>query len=377
VSVVVAVVAVSVASLMVCPFRLGSDYALGAVWHSLRSGRTDALPLGAMNPLTAIVLAAAETDPQTVVEVCGDKPSFFCEVVWNATGNEMLARAADWLIAKPLTAIVILLVAGILNHWLRKIVTAAVFRISSRNAVAAATFKRVGVTLPDQLMAIDPRDEAKAETLASVLRASVSTVVWTVAALMALGVFQIEIWPLIAGVGVMGIALGFGAQSLVRDCIAGFFILLEDQFGVGDEVNLGVPTGTVEAVTLRRTTVRSVDGTLWSVPNGSIVNTGNLSRAWVQCLIDVTIWYDADVDQAIGILDRVATEVCERADFADAVIEGPQVLGIERLQVDGVVLRVSVRVIPGRQGPLNRALRSAIKEALDGAGIAMHAPLHG
>ncbi len=127
---------------------------------------------------------------------------------------------------------------------------------------------------------------------------------------MVLGVFNLNLAPLIAGAGIAAVAVGLGAQSLVKDCIAGFFIILEDQFGVGDETDLGQATGTVEAVTLRSTSLRGGDGTLWSIPNGAIVRVGNQSKLWSKAVLDVTVWYAADVDEALVLMQRVATEVC-------------------------------------------------------------------
>ena len=189
--------------------------------------------------------------------------------------------------------------------------------------------------------------------------------------LLVLGVFEINLGPLLAGVGIVGIALGLGAQSLVRDIIAGFFMIMEDQFGVGDEVDLGPAVGIVESITLRCTTLRAADGTLWSVPNGSILRVGNQSKVWSKALLDITIWYDADVDRATELLLTTATEVCARPELQPIVLEPPEVLGVERLTNEGVVLRVVVKTAPGHQWELMRALRSAIKESFYASDIVM------
>ncbi len=210
--------------------------------------------------------------------------------------------------------------------------------------------------------------------MTTVARACVSGVVWTIGALLVLGVFNLNLAPLIAGAGIAGIAVGLGAQSLVKDCIAGFFIILEDQFGVGDETDLGPATGTVEAVTLRSTSLRGGDGTLWCIPNGAIVRVGNQSKLWSKAVLDVTIWYAADVDEAVVLMQRVATEVCALPEFAEVVLDPPVVLGVERLTVDGVVLRVVVRTAPGAQWKLMRVLRSALKSAFESSGLSLHRP---
>ena len=176
----------------------------------------------------------------------------------------------------------------------------------------------------------------------------------------------------LAGAGIAGVAVGFGAQSLVKDCIAGFFVILEDQFGVGDEVDLGLASGTVESITLRSTTLRGADGSVWSVPNGSIARVGNQSKVWSAAVLDVTVWHDASVDTVSAVLGAVAADVCARDEFRDVVQVAPTVLGVERLAADGVTLRVSARVAPGTAPRLMRAWRAELKPALEAAGVSLH-----
>ena len=306
-----------------------------------------------------------------LTDACGQTPSFFCEGAWNLTHNRMLARGADWFVTKPIVALVILGITALLNKWLRRLVTKLIVRFTNREQFAVSALSKIGVSSPSSLTVVDPRLARRTSTLTTVGRAVVSSLVWTVGTLMVLGVFGIELGPLLAGVGIAGIAVGLGAQSLVRDCIAGFFVIMEDQFGVGDEVDLGPAVGTVESVTLRCTTVRGLDGTLWSVPNGSILRVGNQSKLWSKALLDVTIWYDADIDRALELLRTTSAEVCARPEIEPIVLEPPEVLGVERLTNDGVVLRVVVKTVPGRQWELMRDLRSAIKDAFYGSDIVM------
>jgi small conductance mechanosensitive channel len=312
------------------------------------------------------VLAAL--DP-ALIDVCGERPSWFCEAAWNLTENRAFARAADWFVTRPLLALVIVVIAALVNRWLRKAVTGLTTRITTRDELASAALERIGITPPETLREHRERAAARASTLSSVLRAVVSAVVWSIAILMVLGVFQINLGPLLAGAGIAGIAVGLGAQSLVRDCISGFFILLEDQFGVGDTVDVGPAIGTVEALTLRATTVRSVDGTQWSVPNGSILRVGNKSRAWVRAAIDVTIATEADVDRARSVLHEAAERVCADDAHARSVIAAPVVQTVERVTVEGTVLRVSLRVKPGTQADVLAALRTAARNDLTAADI--------
>ena len=170
------------------------------------------------------------------------------------------------------------------------------------------------------------------------------------AVMLAVGRVGLDLGPLIAGAGIAGIALGFGAQSLVKDWISGLFMTLEDQYGVGDIIDVGEASGVVERITLRATVLRGVDGTVWHVPNGQIVRVGNRSQLWSVALLDVTVAYEADLGRATALLHDVATELCAREEYAGSVLEAPQVLGVEALGVDGVTLRLTSRWRPERNG---------------------------
>ncbi len=328
--------------------------------------------------VAAMIVAAASDAGQVdagLVDACGDTPSWFCEATWKLTHNQLLSRAVEWFVAKPLLALIILLITGLVDRWLRRLVTKVVMRVADRERLAATALETVGVGAPHSFKVTDPRTAKRTATLASVARAGVSCLVWTIGVLTTLGVFNFNLGPLLAGAGVAGIAVGLGGQNLVKDCIAGFFIIIEDQFGVGDEADLGLAAGTIESTTLRSTALRSGDGTLWHIPNGAIARVGNQSKLWSNAVLDVTIWYEADVDSAAAQMNEVATEVCARPEMAAVVLNPPQVLGVERLTADGVVLRLVVRTKPGAHIALMRALRSALKTAFESSGVALHPPL--
>jgi moderate conductance mechanosensitive channel len=308
-------------------------------------------------------------DPD-VVDACGVDPAWFCEAAWNLTGSRQFARAVDWFISKPLAALAIIVVALIINRWCRRAVTSLVQGVVGRDVLTTTTLGRMG--LPASLLSTEDeqvRSRSRAETLASVLRAVVSTLVGTVAVLMVLGTFDIDLGPLLAGAGIAGIAVGLGAQTLVRDCIAGFFILLEDQFGVGDTVDVGPAIGAVESVTLRATVVRSPDGTQWTVPNGAILRVGNRSRAWVRVAIDVTVAPGADVREAQDVVQRAVERVS--AEHADSVVREAIIAPIERITGEGTVVRVSVRCTPDARLGLLTDLRLAVRADLVAADIAI------
>jgi small conductance mechanosensitive channel len=215
------------------------------------------------------------------------------------------------------------------------------------------------------------RSEQRVEALATVLRSVAATVIWTFAGFMVLGQLGIDLGPLLAGAGVVGLAIGFGSQALVRDFLAGLFILVEDQFGVGDVVDLGEATGKVEAVSLRTTRVRSIDGVLWHVPNGEITRVGNKSQHWSRALLDVQVAYGTDLGHARTVIKRVADEVW-RED--DDVITEPEILGVENLAANGIDIRLSVDTRPSAQWTVARTLRERLADELEREGIEIPFP---
>jgi small conductance mechanosensitive channel len=200
-------------------------------------------------------------------------------------------------------------------------------------------------------------------------------VIWAIAGLMALDKLGFNLGPLLAGAGVLGIAIGFGSQTLVRDFLSGIFMLVEDQFGVGDVINVGEASGVVEALSLRTTRLRSVDGTLWHVPNGEIRRVGNMSQEWSRALLDIEVAYATDLAWAQDIIKATADEMW-RADevFGPSILEEPEVWGVESLGANGIVIRLVVKTVPLDQWKVMRALRQRIKAAFDAEGIEIPFP---
>jgi len=318
--------------------------------------------------------AAVDLDPG-LESACSATPTWFCEGAWNLTHNRMIARAADWFVTRPLVAVIVLLVAWVVNRYLRKVVSAFVTRLSSSRQLANGAMVKIGMDRPEGAAVVGAREQSRASTLAAVSRASVSWFVWTIAVLIVLGVFNINLGPLLAGAGIAGIAVGFGAQSLVRDCIAGFVILLEDQCGVGEEVDIGEAVGTVEAITLRMMSVRGVDGTLWNVPNGVIQRVGNRTRSWSQGLVDITIWYDGDINDALVAVQAGIAVAVEVPEVAEVLLQPPAILGVERVDATGTVLRVTVRTRPGKHWAAMREVRLAIRQSLIEHNIPLYPPV--
>ena len=202
-------------------------------------------------------------------------------------------------------------------------------------------------------------------------------VVLLIGSVMVLAEFGVNLGPILASAGIVGVAVGFGAQNLVRDFLSGMFMLLEDQYGVGDIVDVGEASGVVEAVGLRITTLRDVNGTVWYVRNGEILRVGNKSQGYAVAVVDVPLAHSADIQEAVALAAATATERVAGEDVADAVLEPPTVLGVERVGPEGVTLRLTVRVTAGEQFAVQRALNAALTDAFDAAGLPRPGVLHG
>jgi moderate conductance mechanosensitive channel len=315
----------------------------------------------------------AEAPSQGLVDACGEKPSAVCEWVWDQTGKGVLASLADWVIGRPLAVAAILLVAWIVALITRRLARRAVLRFMTADQSAARALEKAGVASA-AVKVEDPRRSARANSVATVVTSTISVLIWVIAVLLSLGQLGINLAPLIAGAGVAGIAIGFGAQNLVKDCVAGFFMLVEDQYGIGDVVDLGVASGSVERISLRTTILRSQDGTVWHVPNGEVRRVGNRSQLWSVAVLDVVVAYDADLAETRRVLHDVAEQVCAEEHYASDVLAAPELLGVEGAGLDGVTLRLLVKTNPGAQYRVQRALREQVKLAIDAAGIEVRPP---
>ena len=314
-------------------------------------------------------LAVAPPEDPGLVEACGEAPGEICKAVWNQTADTTLAKLSDWFIGRPLSAIIMLLVAWIVARIARRLVRKSIYRIVSTDRdTATRALQHVGVATTMESID-DPRRNARASSISSVVASTVSVAIWVVATLLVLGELGVDLAPLLAGAGIAGIAIGFGTQNLVKDCVSGLFMLIEDQYGIGDVVDLDMATGSVERITLRTTVLRSQDGTVWHVPNGEIRRVGNRSKLWSVAVLDVVVAYDADLQATREVVQGSADAVCESEDFVGDVLEAPYLLGVESVSPDGVAIRLVVKTSPGAQFRMQRALREAIKVALDQSGI--------
>lgn len=268
--------------------------------------------------------------------------------------------AADY-VQVPARILLILLIAVVVRFVLHRAINRVVRRAVLTPSVPEALRQRFGES---STIAVERRRQ-RAETVGSVLRSVSSIVVLSIGFVTVLGEFDIELGPIIASAGILGVALGFGAQNLVKDFLTGIFMILEDQYGVGDAVDVGEASGIVEAVGLRTTRLRSVDGTVWHVRNGEILRVGNMSQGFAVAVVDLPLAHSADMEEATELAGTVAAERVARDDLSSDVLDAPEVLGVDKITADSVTLRITVRVSPGRQWAVQRALNAAISDAFD------------
>jgi len=300
-----------------------------------------------------------------------DQGSAWCKVVLNITHNEWLAGSADWLVKKPLTILMIVLLAFVVRALLRKLINRATTAQPARGGDKLPALLRPLRDRSAEMLGpvVMERRRQRAKTIGSVLSSVATFAIYGLAFVLVLGELGINLGPIIASAGVVGVALGFGAQNLVRDFLSGIFMMLEDQYGVGDVVDVGEATGTVEAVGLRITTLRDINGTVWYVRNGEILRVGNSSQGFAVAVVDVPVSYSTDVGKATAVLYTVVTEAAQSDSLKADVLEPPEILGVESVTSEGISLRLTVKVRPGRQWSVQRAMRAKIMPALEASGI--------
>jgi moderate conductance mechanosensitive channel len=276
---------------------------------------------------------------------------------------EAVAEAASWFTEfleraiEPAIAItVIVLLAMLALRILRMMVARAAQRVLERHDRPARELK------------------LKADTLSGVLENAGRMVILLIATMMVLDNVGLDIAPLLASAGVVGLAIGFGAQSLIKDFISGFFILLEDQYGVGDVVTINDATGTVEQLSLRRTAMRAIDGTVISIPNGEILQVANLTKDWARAVLDIDISYDDDIDQAMEVISAELEGIETDEVIGDVIIAPAEVLGVIALGAYQVTIRAWVKTLPMEQWGVQRELFKRLKQALDRNGITIPFP---
>jgi small conductance mechanosensitive channel len=276
------------------------------------------------------------------------------------------------LVASLITIVVILLIALVLRNVAHRVI----HRIARRAAegMMPERLRRSAMAGGGHPAVVTERRRQRAQTMGSVLSHLATVVIMGTAVLMILGRLGIDIAPLLTSVGILGVAIGFGAQELVKDFISGMFMLLEDQYGVGDVIDTDKATGTVEVVTLRITRLRDDDGKVWYVRNGTITRVGNESQGWSRALLDVPVPYDSDIDATRDLLKGIATRLWEDpANQHLLIVEEPRVFDLEKISDSALIFRITAKTAPGAQEEVTRELRIRVKRAFDEKGIAFAA----
>ncbi len=224
----------------------------------------------------------------------------------------------------------------------------------------------------DPLQAVEAKK--RAQTLGNILRHALLIVITFIAVLTILGELGIQLGPLLATAGIGAVALGFGAQSLVKDVISGFFIILENQYRIGDAIDVAGVSGLVESVSLRKTVLRDLEGRVHTIPNGEIKVVTNLSKEWSRAVVDIGISYREDIDQIITLLSEIGKELAEEEPYKSAILEPMQILGVEQFKESEIIIRMIVKTVPLKQWEVSRELRRRIKNRFDEKGIQIPFP---
>ncbi|MFW2513773.1 mechanosensitive ion channel family protein [Demequina sp. SO4-13] len=246
------------------------------------------------------------------------------------------------------------------------------------DARARRALSRARIKLPDP-NTVEERLEAerrrqRAGTLRKVLKSALAVVLIVLILMTGMAVVGVPVGPMIASAGILGVALGFGAQSLVKDVLSGTFMLMEDQYGVGDVVDLGEAIGAVEEVGLRSTRLRALDGTVWYVPNGEIRRVGNMTRMWSRVMIEVRFAYDTDIEAARQAMIDAVEAAKAREEVAAAILGEPEVAGIESLEYNAIMLRLMCQVNPATQWDVQREVRREMRRLFAERDISLAVP---
>ena len=356
--------------------------------------------------------------PSTLIGSCGRDPGIACRMVWDASHSGTAAKLTAVYLAGPANLILKLawlvflaLMARVLVHRLINRVTIraadaplatrlrqsngfrrarlsrmvhprrareaereAVADAARQDAIVAGADAAVtGSTAPDDMAsasdavheAASERRHQRAHALGSILRNAASVTIFAIAVAIGLGDLGVNLAPVLASAGVVGIAVGFGAQNLVRDFLAGIFMLLEDQYGVGDVINIGDATGTVEAVSLRTTRLRDINGVVWHIRNGALEKVGNESQGWARAVVDVPAPPELDIPDTRKIMEQASATMWRDRRWRKIMLEKPEVWGVQAISDTQVTMRVAAKTLPLRQWEVGRELRERVVSAID------------
>jgi small-conductance mechanosensitive channel len=322
----------------------------------------------------AASLVPVSSEPGTLIGSCGDNPGIACRLTWDVTHSTHAAQLVRIYLAGPVTQALRILFIIVIALLVRFVANRLINKITERAAVAVAPNGRVRRAAAIVHAAGTERREQRARALGSILRSGVSIVVFGIAALTILGDLGVNLTPLLLSTTVLGVALGFGAQNLIRDYLAGILMLVEDHYGVGDTINVKDATGTVEAMTLLTTRLRDVNGVVWHIRNGTIESVGNESQGWSRAVIDYPVPYEEDLGRIRALMEQAAGSLYRERGWRKLMLEKPEVWGAQELSSREVTMRIVAKTAPMRQWEVARELRARVKAALDAAGVVPAGP---
>ncbi len=272
-----------------------------------------------------------------------------------------------WSVAGTIVATIV--AAVVLRFVLRRVIDRVVRTVSSKRVAERLERTRITRSAHESDEVVVERTVARAHTVGQLLKSVGSFLILGAAAVAVLGQVGVNVAPVVASAGVAGIAIGFGAQSLIKDFLTGVFMIFEDQYGVGDEVDAGQASGTVERVGLRLTTLRDGDGVLWYIPNGTIQRVGNKSQGWALAKVDVPVGLTEDPARIQALLLDAANGLADDPDWTVDILDSPAEATIEGFTSEAMTIRVQLRTQPTRQRDVARELRLRLKHTLDQADI--------
>lgn len=278
--------------------------------------------------------------------------------------EESASSGLEFITGTGLRVAVIILVAIVLTFVSRRLI----YRFAQ--SIAEGHTKRGIISKGDRPQsgaadaAARTRRAQRSTTVGALLKSIAAIIIWLLAVLMVLTELGFDLAPILASAGIAGIALGFGAQTLVKDYLAGFFIVIEDQYGIGDVIDVGEAIGTVEEVGLRTSKIRALDGTLWHVRNGEILRVGNFSQGFGNALLDLPFPYDADEQTVTTIIKDAASALRELEQYDAVMLEAPEIMGVQEISGEAVTIRVTIKTKPGEQFAVGRAFRGEFKQQM-------------
>lgn len=299
---------------------------------------------------------------------CGPDPDVLCAWLFEVTGSAVATQLLEPVVVVPAILLGAFLLHRLLRRWIDGFVRRIEAEIHSRVERARDLGTRAGTARAET------RRRQRLHAIAGALRSASGAVIWITAIVLVLAQF-VNLRPILAGAGLAGLVVGFGAQNMIRDFLAGISMLVEDQFGVGDWIDVDRTVGEVEQVGLRVTRIRDIDGVVWHIPNGVMQKVGNLTQRWARATLDVPFALDTSVPHARRVVQSVADDLAADAEWQQDIIGPPEIWGVQDWGPDGLSLRLVIPTRPLRNWDVNRQIRERLKAAFDREGIRMPAEM--